>query len=129
MRLVAAQPKGSATTLYAATFGSVTETGRRWGHCARQTGWGLNSRIHVAAAGAEWIRLQSQEIFGTQGRFLCDFFHVSEYLRAAAPVCAPQPDRWRRLQQKRLRRGITQKGAFPSWSPPRSCSSLQNNAT
>ena len=110
MRLVAAQAKGSATAVYAATFGNVTETGRRWGHCARQAGWGLNSRIHVVADGAGWIRLQSQEIFGQQGHFLCDFFHVSEYLGAAAPVCAArQPDRWRRTQQKRLRRGATQK--------------------
>jgi hypothetical protein len=110
MRLVAAQAKGSATPVYAATFGSVTETGRRWGHCTRQAGWGANSRIHVVGDGAEWIRLQSQEIFGTQGHFLCDFFHVSEYLGAAASVCgARQPDRWRRTQQKRLRRGAAKK--------------------
>jgi hypothetical protein len=38
MRLVAAQAFDSATTVYAATFGSVEETGRRWGHCARQAG-------------------------------------------------------------------------------------------
>ena len=110
MRLVAAQAKGSVRTVYAATFGSVAETGRRWGHCAKQAGWGLNSRIHVVADGAEWIRLQSQEVFGEQGHLLCDFFHVSEYLGAAAPVCAAsQPDRWRRTQQKRLRRGAAQK--------------------
>jgi len=110
MRLVAAQAKGSATAVYAATFGSVTEAGRRWGHCAQQAGWGLNSRIHVVADGAEWIRLQAREVFREQGHFLCDFFHVSEYLGAAAPICAPsQPDRWRRTQQKRLRRGAAQK--------------------
>jgi hypothetical protein len=109
MRLVAARAKGSATAVYAATFGSVTETGRRWGHCARQAGWGLNSRLHVVGDGAEWIRLQSLEIFGKQGRFLCDYFHVSEYLAGAAPVCAArQPARWRRTQQKRLRRGATE---------------------
>lgn len=106
MRLVGAQAKGSATAVYAATFGSVEQTGRRWGHCARQAGWGLNSRIHAVADGAPWICLQSREVFGAQGRFLCDFYHVSEYLAAAAPVCrAAQPERWRRTQQKRLRRG------------------------
>ena len=36
MRLVAAQAKESVTTVYAATFGSVAETGRRWGHFANQ---------------------------------------------------------------------------------------------
>ena len=106
MRLVAAQAKESATPVYAATFGSVEQTGRRWGHCARQAGWGLNSRIHAVADGAPWIYRQSLEVFGEQGHFLCDFYHVSEYLAAAAPFCrAAQPERWRRTQQKRLRRG------------------------
>lgn len=106
MRLVAAQAKDSATTVYAATFASVEETGRRWGHCARQAGWGLNSRIHTVGDGADWIRLQSREVFQQQGVFLCDFFHVSEYLAAAAPMCrADRPEAWRRTQQKRLRRG------------------------
>jgi hypothetical protein len=106
MRLVAAQAKDSARTVYAAGFTDVEETGRRWGHCVRDAGWGLQSQIHTLGDGAEWIRLQSQEVFGAQGNFLCDFYHVSEYLAQAAPVCAgdrAQP--WRRTQQKRLRRG------------------------
>ena len=110
MRLMAAQALNSATTVYAATFGSVEEAGRRWGHCARLAGWGLNSEIHGLGDGAEWIRLQCREVFGVQGHFLCDFFHSSEYLGAAAPSCqAGQADRWRRAQQKRLKQGAFQK--------------------
>lgn len=110
MRLVAAQAKDSVTTTYAATFGSVEETGRRWGHCTRQAGWGLNSQIHALGDGADWIRLQSREIFGRQGNFLCDFYHVSQYLGAASVTCRPQrAESWRRVQQKRLRRGAVQK--------------------
>jgi hypothetical protein len=106
MRLVAAQAQTSATTVYAATFGSVTEVGRRWGHCARDAGWGMNSQIHAVGDGADWIRLQSKEVFREQGTFLCDFYHVSEYLGAAAITCAPsRPNPWRRTQQNRLRRG------------------------
>ena len=106
MRLVAAQAQTSATTVYAATFGSVEEVGRRWGHCARDVGWGLNSQIHTVGDGADWIRLQSKEVFQQQGTFLCDFYHVSEYLGAAALTCAPsRANPWRRTQQKRLRRG------------------------
>ena len=109
MRLVAAQAKGSATTLYGVTFGDVEGAGRRWGHCAKQAGWGLNSHIHAQGDGAQWVYLQSLEVFGDQGTFLCDFFHVSEYLGAAAQTCRPtQPDQWRRTQQKRLRRGAFQ---------------------
>lgn len=106
MRLVAARAQNSATTVYGATLGSVEQTGRRWGHVTKQAGWGMNSRIHTVGDGAEWIQLQSQEVFGEQGHFLCDFFHVSEYLAAAAPVCRPhQPNSWRHTQQERLKRG------------------------
>lgn len=110
IRLVATQAKDSATTVYGATFGSVEEVGCRWGHCAREAGWGLNSQIHTLGDGAEWIRLQSRQVFGEQGSFLCDFYHVSEYLGAAAPTCrGKNPDQWRHTQQKRLRRGAVQK--------------------
>jgi hypothetical protein len=106
IRLLAAQALGSTQTKYAVTFGSVEQAGRRWGHCTKAAGWGLNSQIHAVGDGAEWIRLQSEEIFQKQGRFLCDFYHVSEYLAQAAPTCrASNPDQWRRTQQKRLRRG------------------------
>ena len=110
MRLVAAQAQESATTFYGATFGSVEEAATRWGHCAKEAGWGLNSHIHVVGDGAEWIYRQTREVFGTQGSFLCDFFHVSEYLGAAAPTCRPaKPDQWRHTQQKRLRKGAIDK--------------------
>lgn len=110
IRLAAAQGQGKAETFYAATFGSVAEVGRRWGHCARRAGWGLNSEIHGVGDGSEWIRLQTREVFGAQGKFLCDFYHVSEYLGDAAPSCRAQaPARWRRTQQKRLKRGAAAK--------------------
>jgi hypothetical protein len=110
IRLTAAQALGRRETFYAATFGGVDEVGRRWGHCARRAGRGLNSQIHALGDGAEWIRLQTREVFGGQGTFLCDYFHVSEYLGAAALSCRAQaPERWRRTQQDRLKRGALNK--------------------
>lgn len=110
IRLVAAQAKDSTTTVYGATFQSVDEVGRRWGHCAREAGWGLNSHLHTLGDGAEWIRLQSREVFGEQATFLCDFYHVCEYLGAAAASCrSANPDQWRHTQQERLRRGAAPK--------------------
>jgi hypothetical protein len=106
MRLVAAQSLDSSSAIYAAGFTNVADTGRRWGHCARDAGWGLNSQIHSVADGAPWIEIQSDETFGKQGTFLCDFYHVSEYLGAAAPTCREgRPDQWRKTQQRRLKRG------------------------
>jgi hypothetical protein len=106
IRLTAAQALGKTETFYAATFGQVDEVGRRWGHCTRRAGRGLNTQVHALGDGAEWIRLQAREVFGSQGTFLCDYFHVSEYLGAAALTCrAKTPQRWRKTQQDRLKRG------------------------
>lgn len=53
--------------------------------------------------GAEWTTLQFGEQFGGRGRSLVDFWHVGEYLGAAARVVHPQKAReWRRRQQGRL---------------------------
>lgn len=110
IRLAAVRPVGSVQTTFAATFGSVQEIGRRWGHAAKQAGRALESRLHVVGDGAEWIALQTREVFGDDATLLTDFFHVSEYLAAAAPTCRPdQPDQWRRTQQRRLKTGTVQK--------------------
>ena len=77
-------------------------------HCARAAGWALESRIHLIADGAEWIWLQAKEVFGDQCDFLLDFYHVSEYLAAAAASCRPSNEKsWLRTQQKRLKRGAS----------------------
>lgn len=110
IRLTAAQALGRSQTIYGATFGDVDEVGRRWGHCARRAGRGLHSQIHALGDGAEWIRRQTRHVFGEQGLFLCDYFHVSAYLAAAALTCRPKnPEGWRKTQQQRLKRGALAK--------------------
>ena len=106
IRLLASQRQGSVETTYAATFESVQEAGVRWGHTAKEAGRALESRIHAVCDGAEWIAIQTREVFGADATLLTDFYHVSEYLAAAAPVCRPEaPGQWRHTQQKRLKRG------------------------
>jgi len=107
IRLVAAQAQGTANPCYAATLlGGVADAGHRWGHCARDAGWGLRSQIHGLGDGAPWVASQCREVFGDQGRFLVDYYHACEYLAAAAPRCRPhRPEAWRRTQGRRLKAG------------------------
>jgi hypothetical protein len=101
LRLMVGQEADQVQATYAATFESVDEVGRRWGHCLKEAGWSLESQIHVVADGAEWIQQQSQEVFGQQGRFLVDFYHVCQYLGEASSSCHPQaPESWRLTQQE-----------------------------
>ena len=60
--------------------------------------------LHAVGDGAPWIANQVDLQFGTQGSYLVDFFHVGEYLGAAASVCAPDhPQAWLDVQQERLK--------------------------
>jgi hypothetical protein len=102
-RLCLARVKESVTPCYAATLGGVTLTGALWHDTALAAGLGARTHVHGVGDGAPWILSQFQEHFGGQGDYLVDFYHVSQYLAAAAEVIAPKhPERWRRKQQERL---------------------------
>ena len=102
-RLCLARPQASATPCYGATLGSVAVSGGMWRDTAQAAGLGAATQVHGVGDGAEWILTQFQEQFGAQGKYLVDFYHVSEYLAAAATVIHPQnPRRWLHRQQDRL---------------------------
>jgi hypothetical protein len=44
-------------------------------------------RIPCVGDGARWIANQVEEKFGSNGAYLIDFYHLCEYLSAAAPYC------------------------------------------
>ena len=102
-RLCLARPQDSATPCYGATLGSVAVTGALWRATAQAAGLGERTQVHGVGDGAPWILAQFQEQFGAQGDYLVDFYHVSEYLAAAATAIKPKdPVSWRRRQQGRL---------------------------
>jgi hypothetical protein len=104
VRLCAARANGVTQARYGASLGSVLEVGILWEQTARAAGLGALTRVHGVGDGAAWIADQFDRHFGGQGRYLVDFYHVSEYLAAAAPVCAPhEPTPWRQRQQARLK--------------------------
>ncbi len=106
-RLAAAQAQGGARTHFGATLeGGVEQAGARWAQAAKAAGWGLDGRVHAVGDGAPWLAEQAKTQFGEQGRYLLDFFHVSEYLAAAAglhPGDAPAAKAWLLAQQQALK--------------------------
>jgi hypothetical protein len=103
VRLCSARVQGQTTSLYGATLGNVTVASWLWRDTARAAGLGVNTRVHGVGDGAPWIVDKFQENFGEQGRYLLDFYHVSQYLAAAAQVIKPKhPKQWRQRQQGRL---------------------------
>jgi hypothetical protein len=103
-RLCLVHPLGSATPVFGGHFaGGVEESGRQWARCAAKAGFGADSHLHAVGDGAPWIASQAEARFGTQGSYLVDFYHLCEYLGAAAPACAANAEAWLDTQKDRLK--------------------------
>ena len=103
VRLCSARPKGKARSLYGATLGSLEATASMWRETAQKAGLTERTHVHGVGDGAPWIVEKFKENF-PQGRFLLDFYHLSEYLaQAALAICGEKKTRpWLRRQQGRL---------------------------
>jgi len=103
-RLSLAHAQGSITPTFAATLGEPAAVGDQLLDCAIRAGLGQTSRVHSVGDGAPWIADQVQRVFGQQGTYLVDFYHLSDYLAAAAARCAPEtPAPWLAQQQVQLK--------------------------
>ena len=87
-RLCLAHAPGSVTPAFAATTGGVEEAGKQWLQCAIAAGAGSQTKFHGLGDGASWITDQMELQFGTQAHYLVDFYHLCQYLSAAANVVA-----------------------------------------
>jgi Uncharacterised protein family (UPF0236) len=103
-RLSAATEHGSDKTFYEATFEDTNDVGLQWAYAAKNAGWSLESKIHVVSDGAVWISSQAKRIFGKQGTYIVDFYHLCEYLHNASESCSHNPKQWLKHQKKRLKR-------------------------
>ena len=106
-----AHVQGSKELSYAATLmGDVDTAGKQLRACAKRAGFGKGHHAHGVGDGAPWIAHQVRQRFGSQGSYLLDFYHVCEYLGAAAHAIEVQPaaqQAWCAQQKDRLKtRGL-----------------------
>jgi hypothetical protein len=88
VRLCMAHQPGSVSPVFRATTGGVEEAGAQWSQCVIAAGAGSRTKIHAVGDGASWISDQAQLQFGTQVQYLTDFYHLCDYLSAAADTIA-----------------------------------------
>ncbi len=90
----------------AVTLGDVSAAGEHLKRPAMAVGMHPSTRIHGVGDGASWIADQIEFQFGTQGHYLIDFYHLCDYMAAAAPTCAPaHPADWLSVQKARFKSG------------------------
>ena len=99
-RLCAARVQGESSTRYGVSFGSVEQAGFTWSTTVAKLDWAIQTKLHVVGDGAPWIAQQCSECLNTE--YLVDFYHVCEYLSAAAATAGTHP-RWLDVQKNRLK--------------------------
>lgn len=108
-KIALAHAQGSRSPVYGGGLsGGVAAAGQRLFACAVRAGFGADSRVHAVGDGAPWIIGQIDELFGEQGSYLIDFYHVCEYLSAAAKTIAPDAataKAWMEAQSDALKTG------------------------
>src|ERR1039457_6497826 len=106
-KLCLAHPKGSKTLAYGGTLqGDVAMAGQALFACAELAGFGRGTQVHAVGDGATWIADQVEDQFGAQGSYLLDFYHVCDYLSAAAKAIVADAQgqaRWMDEQKARLK--------------------------
>ncbi len=111
-RLSIAHVPGDTTLRFGAEFQEgVEEAGKNLFDCACRAGFGTGTYLHSPGDGAPWICRQVEKQFGSQGRYLVDFYHVCEYPEAAAPACSGKGEKnsWISRQKKFLKDGCAEK--------------------
>ena len=104
VRVCCARTVGKESRFYGATLGSLESCSLLWEQTARYAGLDSKTQVHGVGDGAPWILEKFNQNFGQQGEYLLDFYHVSQYLAAAAKVIAGDKKAlgWVRRQQGRL---------------------------
>lgn len=84
LRISTASNPDTADTHYGVALGEPLTIGCMMHETCKFKGMHPETRIHAVSDGARWIAEQYELHFGTQCRFLLDFYHACEYLADAA---------------------------------------------
>jgi hypothetical protein len=110
-RLCCGRAEDQVRRVYGATLGSLETVSLLWRQTAQCCGLSQKTFVHGIGDGAPWIVEKFNDNFGSQGKYLIDFYHVTEYLAAAAlKIAGPKKAaRWLEKQKARLMTGQARK--------------------
>jgi hypothetical protein len=106
-RLCLAYAQGTINPLYGTTMGTVDEAGKEFANVIKLAGEHEKTKIHIVCDGAPWIAEQVEKNHGSKATFLLDFFHLSQYLYAAAQCCnSIDPTGWAEFNLKCMKENL-----------------------
>jgi hypothetical protein len=104
-RLAAIQIFGEINWTYAIAHGSAETLGDELAKIAKRSGFGDRTKVHGLGDGAPWVQEQMEKVFGCQMEFMIDFFHLCEYLSAAADIFGERKEEWMKNATHSLKQG------------------------
>lgn len=104
-RLGLVYEQGSIAPVFGASTAGVDPAGDQLGVCAARIGLDARTRVHAVGDGAPWIADQTERVFGAQGSYLIDFYHLCEYLAAASKGCAADHRAWYDTRKRQMKSG------------------------
>lgn len=104
-RLTALQKAGKLDWLYTVAYGPVDAVGDGLSVLAKRAGFGKTTQVHGLGDGAIWVREQMERVFGCQMEFTIDFFHLCDYLSAAADIFGDGKAEWMGRTKTALKKG------------------------
>ena len=104
-RLGLVYEQGCTNPVFGATTGNVDQAGDQLSLCASRIGMDSRTEVHGVGDSAPWIADQVERIFGAQGSYLIDFYHLCDYLAAASKSCAKDHEAWFATQKRRMKYG------------------------
>jgi hypothetical protein len=105
VRLGLVYEHGCVDPVFGASTAGVDQAGDQLGFCAARIGLDADTRVHGVGDGAPWIANQIERVFGAQGNYLVDQYHLWEYLAGASKSCAADHQAWYETQKQRMKRG------------------------
>lgn len=84
-----ARGQKTVQSYFRATMNPRDSVGKQLSECVKLAGSHANTQFHCIGDGAPWIAEQVESQFGANAKFLIDFYHLSEYLGAAAQCIDP----------------------------------------
>jgi len=104
-RLGLVYEQGSATPIFGVSTDGVDQAGDQLLCCSVRLGMTDQTQVHAVGDGAAWIPEQIERIYGAQGSYLIDFYHLCEYLAEASKSCAAEHDAWYKEQKASMKQG------------------------
>jgi hypothetical protein len=104
-KLVAVQVFGRIDWLYSVTNGTIEDLAEGIKNISMKLGFNDKTKVHTIGDGALWVYELMDKIYGSQTKYLIDFYHLCDYLSAASEIFGESKTDWMKKAKDIIKAG------------------------